>query len=236
MTGLPTRGYNDYVRTVEQQGTALVNVSAAATGQPTIYGPFNTETWAAIQYRFAPAGGDQRARFGFFLDEALTQSVADFDLHVLTVENLAGTIIVAGPWLQPTVIRRAADAGATHLFRVTATIRELEAGALLLGDTVLATGSVSIGAGASQTFQFDAAYYGEAHLSFDTNAANWRLVINGRRFDSSVTRRWLNATDTGFPGGLQTDVMVPPLINAATITNGDAAARTFDLAVMGLDQ
>lgn len=225
------QGHPDWRRTAEFGVETLVDVIGAASSPGPTYGPFFIGRAANLEVGLRTLVQPQDLDLNYFGDQALTQSLGFNRYGLAASGSLKGTFPAAGLWVSIGVIAGAAGGGPTHSLFIQATERTAPQRFYPGADALAFRHNFSIGAGATVNTDAAECYGGTAHFHVSTNAADFVWVIESRNRDGLVIRRLAAGTEAG--GGQQhLLLLLPPHRIRVALTNNDAAARTFHMALV----
>lgn len=115
------QGYQDFQRTSQQVGVALVNVANAQATPVKVYGPFNVGVWAALAIYLTTNNSPSQytLTLDWFADEAMTQPCGTWTWTASQGADIGDQAINLGPWVRFTVACTAGAGSAGFSLRAT---------------------------------------------------------------------------------------------------------------------
>lgn len=229
MTVSPTpHGYPDYGRFSPSTDVILLQVEDLDidAGETTDLGFIGTLPFIGV--RFAPSTGHFRLQFNFYADFARTQLVDGYTIAVRVNQQFRGSVPVLGPFADVSVLPVAVNSA--YALTLYAEHRPFRAygTSTSVGNLLVASFAVNIGAGAVRTDTPTYVSPGWATWSVDTNVADWFSEIEA--IDQSGTTTFIDRLEEK-AGNQRRTIHLPACSFQVRTGNNTGAAGTFYISV-----
>lgn len=229
MTAPVPHGYPDWQPQRPVADTVLNREVSTVVVTTVTRGPFFVGNFPAIGLDFSATVGRITLELQFFEDEAATLPMGE--AHILSTPGqfFQGGVRVNGPWVRAVARNEQVADSAVRLVmwsQAWAGMRQEAPGLNIL----IRTAGASIASGATLTTEAGRIWGGPASLSFGTTAVDNDIRLETLRFDG-VWQRFLLIRD--LLNITPSTIYLPTAPVRAILTNGDAAARFFDMSLIG---
>ena len=230
MTQPGPQGYPDWRRVATQANVLYLDEDITATNTTVNRGPFFVGTQRYMGIYLEAISGQWTFKFTFYSDQARTHTLDAYEFDLANLgETLHVSVPVVGPWVY--IQATAYGVGVQCATTLWGASDRLTSNRFSFSNVLISETAIAIAAGASQTFNADPVWPGEAHLCFQQAAGTSRLLLFQLFAGGGTLDLWRRDLTAAQPVGEL--VKLPAGSVRATVTNTSAAATTFSLYLVG---
>lgn len=226
MTQPIAHGYPDWGRFVPHADSILLDLSAQTINNTTTHDLGFVGNYANLGFFFRDIAQNFSIEVQYFTDSALTNQITEFTYNARSGNTFDGVVPVLGPYARVRLLISAA--GAQYDLTVFASSQPAIPGdGSATTNLMVSRNGTAIGASASDTITPTIIRPGQAYWTCHSTAANWTAVLQYIDYQGNVGN--LDSMKGTSATVLNHAVFLPACTVQVVFTNGEAAARTYNL-------